>query len=385
MAVNPALAAPARPGDPLLRISGLSVELSGYRQSGTLVSDVDLEVRQNETVGVVGETGSGKSSLILAVLNLLPRAMRVSGGQVSYRGQDLLSLPVDDVRKLRGAQLSFIPSNPRSSLDPVRRVGETLVAAIQAHRRVPRNEALDRARTMLGQVGIPDPAARLRSYPFELSGGMAQRVAIALALINGPQLLLADEPTSGLDVTIQAQVLELLSSLEASYGTGTLMVTRDLSIVAHHCDSVGVMFSGWLVERSDVRSFFAAPLHPYSTSILAAVDYRRERHSLYQRQSAKGSQGFKGPGLPEAASPAQAQASGDPGQCIFVRGCQLATEQCRRSMPPLTEVAPGRFVRCHVVAAAGPAAAAQAAVGPAAVGPAAARPGPTGGAVNGSA
>jgi oligopeptide/dipeptide ABC transporter ATP-binding protein len=378
MAVNPALTAPARPGDPLLRISGLSVELSGYQQSGTLVSDVDLEVRQNETVGVVGETGSGKSSLILAVLNLLPRAMRVSGGQVSYRGQDLLSLPVDDVRKLRGAQLSFIPSNPRSSLDPVRRVGETLVAVIQAHRRVPRNEALDRARTMLSQVGIPDPAARLRSYPFELSGGMAQRVAIALALINGPRLLLADEPTSGLDVTIQAQVLELLSSLETSYGTGTLMVTRDLSIVAHHCDSVGVMYSGWLVERSDVRSFFAAPLHPYSTSILAAVDYRRERQSLYQRQSAKGPQGSQGPGFPEAGSPAQAQASGDPGQCIFVRGCKLATEQCRRSMPPLTEVAPGRFVRCHVVAAAGPAVAAQAAAGPTG-------PGPTGGAVNGSA
>jgi oligopeptide/dipeptide ABC transporter ATP-binding protein len=369
MAVNPAPTAPARPGDPLLRISGLSVELSGYRQSGTLVSDVDLEVRQNETVGVVGETGSGKSSLILAVLNLLPRAMRVSGGQVSYRGQDLLSLPVDDVRKLRGAQLSFIPSNPRSSLDPVRQVGETLVAAIQAHRRVPRNEALDRARTMLSQVGIPDPAARLLSYPFELSGGMAQRVAIALALINGPQLLLADEPTSGLDVTIQAQVLELLSSLEASYGTGTLMVTRDLSIVAHHCDSVGVMFSGWLVERSDVRSFFAAPLHPYSTSILAAVDYRRERQSLYQRQ---------GPGRPEAGS--AAPAGGNPGQCVFVRGCKLATEQCRQSMPPLTEVTPGRFVRCHVVAAAGPAVAAQAAVGPAAAGP-----GPTGGAVNGSA
>jgi oligopeptide/dipeptide ABC transporter ATP-binding protein len=380
MAVNPALAVPARPGDPLLRISGLSVELSGYRQSGTLVSDVDLEVRQNETVGVVGETGSGKSSLILAVLNLLPRAMRVSGGQVSYRGQDLLSLPVDDVRKLRGAQLSFIPSNPRSSLDPVRRVGETLVAAIQAHRRVPRNEAMDRARTMLSQVGIPDPAARLRSYPFELSGGMAQRVAIALALINGPQLLLADEPTSGLDVTIQAQVLELLSSLEASYGTGTLMVTRDLSIVAHYCDSVGVMYSGWLVERSDVRSFFAAPLHPYSTSILAAVDYRRARQSLYQRQSSKGPQGS---GLPEAGGPAQAQASGDSGQCIFVRGCKLATEQCRRSMPPLTEVAPGRFVRCHVVAAAGPAVAAQAAVGSAAAGPTG--PGPTGGAVNGSA
>ena len=374
MAVNPA---PVRPGDPLLRISGLSVELSGYRQSGTLVSDVDLEVRQNETVGVVGETGSGKSSLILAVLNLLPRAMRVSGGQVSYRGQDLLSLPVDDVRKLRGAQLSFIPSNPRSSLDPVRQVGETLVAAIQAHRRVPRNEALDRARTMLSQVGIPDPAARLLSYPFELSGGMAQRVAIALALINGPQLLLADEPTSGLDVTIQAQVLELLSSLEASYGTGTLMVTRDLSIVAHHCDSVGVMYSGWLVERSDVHSFFAAPLHPYSTSILAAVDYRRERQSLYQRQSAKGPQA---PGLPEASSPTQAQVSGDRGQCIFVRGCKLATAECRQSMPPLTEVAPGRFVRCHVVAAAGPAVTAQAAVGPSAVGP-----GPTGGAVNGSA
>ena len=380
MAVNPALTAPARPGDPLLRISGLSVELSGYRQSGTLVSDVDLEVRQNETVGVVGETGSGKSSLILAVLNLLPRAMRVSGGQVSYRGQDLLSLPVDDVRKLRGAQLSFIPSNPRSSLDPVRRVGETLVAAIQAHRRVPRNEAMDRARSMLSQVGIPDPAARLRSYPFELSGGMAQRVAIALALINGPQLLLADEPTSGLDVTIQAQVLELLSSLEASYGTGTLMVTRDLSIVAHYCDSVGVMYSGWLVERSDVRSFFAAPLHPYSTSILAAVDYRRARQSLYQRQSAKGPQGS---GLPEAGGPAQVQASGDSGQCIFVRGCKLATEQCRRSMPPLTEVAPGRFVRCHVVAAAGPAVAAQAAVGSAAAG--STGPGPTGGAVNGSA
>ena len=348
MAVAPA---PPRPGDPLLQISGLSVELSGYRQSGTLVSDVDLQVRQNETVGVVGETGSGKSSLILAVLNLLPRAMRVAGGEVRYRGQDLLSLPVDDVRKLRGAQLSFIPSNPRSSLDPVRRVGETLVAAIQAHRRIPRNEALERARDMLHRVGIPDPAARLRSYPFELSGGMAQRVAIALALINGPHLLLADEPTSGLDVTIQAQVLELLSSLEASYGTGTLMVTRDLSIVAHHCDSVGVMFAGWLVERSDVQSFFAAPLHPYSTSILAAVDYRRERKSLYERKAPAG--------RPEAGSlsPAAGRA---PGQCIFVRGCQLATGVCRESMPPLTEVSPGRFVRCHVIAAAGPAAAGQA-------------------------
>ncbi|HEY7143532.1 MAG TPA: ABC transporter ATP-binding protein [Streptosporangiaceae bacterium] len=339
-----AAAAPSRPGGPLLRISGLSVELSGYRQSGTLVSDVDLEVGQNETVGVVGETGSGKSSLILAVLNLLPRGMRVAGGQVRYRGQDLLSLPADDVRKLRGAQLSFIPSNPRSSLDPVRRVGETLVAAIQAHRRIPRNEALDRARDMLRQVGIPDPQARLRSYPFELSGGMAQRVAIALALINGPRLLLADEPTSGLDVTIQAQVLELLSSLEASYGTGTLMVTRDLSIVAHHCDSVGVMFAGWLVERSDVRSFFAAPLHPYSTSILAAADYRRDRKSQYER---------KAPGSrPEAASLSPAGPPGT-GQCIFVRGCKLATDVCRQSMPPLTQVSPGRLVRCHVAAASG--------------------------------
>ncbi len=294
---------------------------------------------------MVGETGSGKSSLILAVLNLLPRTMRTRAGTVLYRGQDLLSLPVDDVRKLRGAQLSFIPSNPRSSLDPVRRVGETLLAAIQAHQRIPRNEAMDRARDMLGQVGIPDPVARLRSYPFELSGGMAQRVAIALALINGPRLLLADEPTSGLDVTIQAQVLELLSSLEASYGTGTLMVTRDLSIVAHHCDSVGVMFAGWLVERSDVASFFEAPLHPYSTSILAAVDYRRERRSLYERKAAADPL--------EAASLTPGAAAAGPGQCIFVRGCALATGVCRESMPPLTQVAPGRFVRCHVVAAGG--------------------------------
>jgi peptide/nickel transport system ATP-binding protein len=347
----------ARPAETLLEINSLSVELSAYRQAGTLVSDVDLQVRQNETVGVVGETGSGKSSLILAVLNLLPRAMRVSGGEVLYRGQNLLRLPGDDVRRLRGAQLSFIPSNPRSSLDPVRRVGETLVAAIQAHRRVPKNEAADRARGMLRQVGIPDPTARLRSYPFELSGGMAQRVAIALALINGPQLLLADEPTSGLDVTIQAQVLELLSSLEASYGTGTLMVTRDLSIVAHHCDSVGVMFAGWLVERSDVRSFFEVPLHPYSTSILAAVDYRRNRESLYQRKAPAGQ--------PEAQSVAPTIAA-VPDQCIFVRGCKLATGVCRESMPPLTQVSPGRFVRCHVVAAGATAA-------------------PPGGSVNGSA
>lgn len=346
MAVDLSPGASARPADSLLEISGLSVELSGYRQSGTLVNDVDLQVRQNETVGVVGETGSGKSSLILAVLNLLPRAMRVSGGEVRYRGQDLLRLPGDDVRKLRGAQLSFIPSNPRSSLDPVRRVGETLVAAIQAHRRIPKNEALDRARSMLHQVGIPDPTARLRSYPFELSGGMAQRVAIALALINGPQLLLADEPTSGLDVTIQAQVLELLSSLEVTYGTGTLMVTRDLSIVAHHCDSVGVMFAGWLVERSDVRPFFEAPLHPYSTSILAAVDYRRHRQSLYERKAPAGQ--------PEAAGVAP-PATTAPDRCIFVRGCKLATAVCQESMPPLTEVSPGRFVRCHVVAAGGPA------------------------------
>jgi oligopeptide/dipeptide ABC transporter ATP-binding protein len=358
MAVELDREAAASPAQSLLDIRGLSVELSGYRRAGILVSDVELQVRQNETVGVVGETGSGKSSLILAVLNLLPRTMRVSGGEVRYRGQNLLDLPGDDVRRLRGAQLSFIPSNPRSSLDPVRRVGETLVAAIQAHRRVPKNEALDRARSMLRQVGIPDPVARLRSYPFELSGGMAQRVAIALALINGPQLLLADEPTSGLDVTIQAQVLELLSSLEATYGTGTLMVTRDLSIVAHHCDSVGVMFAGWLVERSDVRSFFAAPLHPYSTSILAAVDYRRDRESLYDRKAASSAAASSAPA-------SSAPASSAPDECIFVRGCKLATAVCRESMPPLTEVSPGRFVRCHVVAAGGQASSGGSADGPA--------------------
>ena len=344
MAINLHQETAVRPAISLLEIKGLSVELSAYQQAGILVSDVDLKVHQNETVGVVGETGSGKSTLILAILNLLPRAMRITGGEVLYRGQNLLRLPGDDIRRLRGAQLSFIPSNPRSSLDPVRRVGETLVAAIQAHRPVPKNEAMDRAQDMLHQVGIPDPTARISSYPFELSGGMAQRVAIALALINGPQLLLADEPTSGLDVTIQAQVLELLSSLETSYGTGTLMVTRDLAIVAHHCDTVAVMFAGWLVERSDVRSFFETPLHPYSTSILAAVDYRRNRQSLYQRKAPAGQS--------EAVIAARPTAS-TADKCIFVRGCKLATEVCHQSMPPLTEVSPGRFVRCHVVAAAG--------------------------------
>ena len=316
----------------LLTVRDLSVRIETFRQTSHVLSEVGVAVEPGQTLGVVGETGCGKSLLTLAVLGLLPGAARVAGGEVSYLGRDLLRCSAVELQQLRGAQISFIPPNPRSSLDPVRRIGETLAAVIRAHRPLGRADAQGEAEKMLEQVGIPDPAERLNAYPFELSGGMAQRIAIAMALINSPKLLIADEPTSGLDVTVQAQILELLAELSRDFHTGTLMVTRDLAIVAHYCDSVAVMYAGWIVEQSDVRRFFAGPLHPYSTAILAAVSPKERKRSYF-------SMGGNAPRLTQPA-----------GECVCADRCQLVEPICRTVMPPLVEVEPGRLVRCHVIA-----------------------------------
>ncbi len=316
----------------LLTVQDLSVRIETFRQTTHVLSEVGVAVESGRTLGVVGETGCGKSLVTLAILGLLPGAAKVSGGEVRYLGRDLLRCSAHELQRLRGAQISFIPPNPRSSLDPVRRIGETLAAVIRAHRPLSRTDAHGEAERMLQQVGIPDPAERLNAYPFELSGGMAQRIAIAMALINSPKVLIADEPTSGLDVTVQAQILELLAKLSRDFQTGTLMVTRDLAIVAHYCDSVAVMYAGWIVEQSDVRQFFAAPLHPYSTAILAAVSPKEHKRSYFSMAG----------NAPRLTQPARA--------CVCVDRCQLVEPICRTAMPPLVQVEPGRFVRCHVVA-----------------------------------
>jgi oligopeptide/dipeptide ABC transporter ATP-binding protein len=256
---------------PLLEVKGLKT--SFFTRDGVVraVDGIDFHVDRGEIMGLVGESGCGKSVTSLSVLRLVAKPGRVEAGEILFDGQDLLKLSDDDMRKIRGDRISMIFQQPTSSLNPVWDVGRQIEEVLRIHRGMKGKAASGRALELLRMVGIPDPQRRLKAFPHELSGGMAQRVMIAMALACEPELLIADEPTTALDVTIQAQILDLMRNLRDETGTAIVLITHDLGVVAEMCDRVAVMYAGEIVEQADVTTLFRQPLHPYTKGLIGSI------------------------------------------------------------------------------------------------------------------
>lgn len=263
------------PNASFLEVRNLSVDFVTYKATTRALTDVSFTVRAGEMMGIVGETGSGKTVLQRAILGRLPLSGRIAGGEILLEDTDLLKLSEDQLRARRGRQIGLVPPGGREVLNPLIPVGVQIANVIRAHRDVPKREAASEAISLLERVAIPDPRARARAYPHELSAGMAQRVLIALAIANSPTLVLADEPTAALDVTIQLQVLELFAALVERQQSSAIVATRDLGIVAHFCQRVAVMRHGMIYEIAPVAKFFQDARHPYSQALVAAAQASR--------------------------------------------------------------------------------------------------------------
>ncbi len=316
-------------GSALLSVRGLSVSRQGRSGQTLVVDSVNFDVFPGETVGLVGESGCGKTVTALAVLRLLPGSLAITGGQAQWKGRDLLRMPDRVFGRLRGSALGYVSQEPQASLDPCFTVGSQLCEAIRRHDRVPRSAARARMAELLRQVELPDPLRAARSYPHELSGGMAQRVALALALAGRPELLIADEPTTALDVTVQAEMLALLRRLQRETGMAILLITHDWGVVADICDRTMVMYAGQVVERGGAQDLFDRPLHPYTLGLL------RSHPSLARA------------GQPiNALSGRVVQPGAWPAGCRFAPRCGFADDACRAGPVLLTEHGVGRQARC---------------------------------------
>jgi len=319
---------------PLLEIRGLRTYFSTDRGLAKAVDGVDLDVLPGEVLGLVGESGSGKSVTALSVLRLIPEPPgRIVGGEIRFQGRDLLTLSWDEIRQVRGRDISMIFQEPMTSLNPVFTIGMQVMEIIQVHEDLPTETARRRALDILNQVGIPDPGARMTQYPHELSGGMRQRVMIAIALVMNPALLIADEPTTALDVTIQAQILDLMLELKSRRESGAiLLITHNLAVVAETCDRVAVMYGGKIQEVAPVEQLFENPLHPYTRGLLASLP------------RVDGKRGERLTTIPGAVPDIHDLPAG----CKFVTRCQDRFSPCDPIEPPLVEAAPGHWVRCHL-------------------------------------
>ncbi len=316
--------------DPLLRIEGLSVELAPGLSP---VRGVDLALERGECLGLVGESGSGKSMLALALLRLLPRGARL-GGRVVFDGQDIAALPPASLPALRGRRIAMVFQEPMAALNPLMRVGAQVAEPLRHHLGLSANAAAMRAEELLAQVGIPDPARRAAAWPHELSGGMRQRVTIAIALACGPDLLIADEPTTALDATIQAQIVALLRRLKDELGLAMLLITHDLGVVAELADRVAVMYGGRIAEVAPAEAFFDGPLHPYARGLMAATAALEAE-----------------PGARLSAVPGVVPGLRDlPSGCAFHPRCAAARPACAVSHPPDLTREGGRRVACWAVA-----------------------------------
>jgi len=252
----------------------ISHDLNNRRRVAKGLNGVSFDVDKGEVVGIVGETGAGKSLTAMSIMGLLQPPARVVEGSVRFDGKELVGLSVEDLNRIRGTQLTMIVQSPLTSLDPLSRVGKQLVRAQQEHRAISKEDAWRAGADMLATVGIPDAERRMRAWPHELSGGMAQRILIALALINGPRMLIADEPTTGLDVTVQAQILDLLRGLVVDRDMAAMVITHDLGVVAHYCTRMCVMFAGSIIESGPVRAVFNNPRHPYTQALISSTPKR---------------------------------------------------------------------------------------------------------------
>ena len=325
---------------PLLDVRRLTVEFPGRDaavQPVCAVRDLSVTIAPGEVLGLVGESGSGKSVTSLALMRLLPPQARVGGEILFANGngsaRDLLRLPDEDIRNLRGSKLAMIFQEPMTALNPVMRVGEQIAEAVAVHTQITKKEAWDRAVSAMNDVAIPSPSLRARDYPYQLSGGMRQRVMIAMAVVNRPTLLIADEPTTALDVTVQAQILDLLAELRAKFALAMLFISHDLAVVSHVADRIAVMYAGNLVELGSKSEIFHAPAHPYTRGLLNAVP-------TLKTDRARPLKTIEGTVPPLHDTP--------PG-CPFEPRCDFREPQCSHGLPPLLEVAPGHWARCPVV------------------------------------
>ncbi len=319
---------PRADGGALLRVEGLSLRLQD--SAVNIVDDVSFSLAAGETLCIVGESGCGKSVTALALMGLLPRPpLEVVAGRALFRGQDLLRLPRRDMEAIRGDRISMIFQEPMTSLNPVYRVGDQVAEVVLRHRQVSRSEARARAKEMFERVRIPAAAQRLDSYPHELSGGMRQRVMIAMALANDPQLLIADEPTTALDVTIQAQILDLIRDLQRDSGTALMLITHDLGVVAETADRVAVMYAGRIAEEGPVDAVFDDPQHPYTIGLMSSVP------SLQRRRGRLAAIAGMVPTI-EALPPG----------CRFAPRCPFADAGCRAEVPALRPLGSGHAAAC---------------------------------------
>ena len=320
----------------LLEVLGLSARFDTPAEPQRPVralEDVHLKIAPGETLGLVGESGCGKSTLAYSLLRLVPPPGRIVKGEILWKGQDLLRVSEEAIRHVRGREIALIFQDPSAALNPVLTIGTHVAEPLRIHRGTGRQEAWEKAVELLGAVGIPDPAVRARDYPHQMSGGMKQRVSIAMAIACSPDLLIADEPTSALDVTVQAQILELLERLKEELHLAILLVSHDLGVVAQHADRVAVMYAGRIVEEAPVDSIFHDPKHPYTTGLLRSLP------------GAAGSTGRKK--LEGIHGTVPDLAALTPG-CAFAPRCALVFDACRRVVPPLLTVSPGHLTACYV-------------------------------------
>ncbi len=315
----------------ILKVTDLRTYFETEDGAVKAVDGVSFEVKRGETLGIVGESGSGKTVANLSVMRLIPEPPgKIAGGSIQFHGRDLLKLTPKELRDIRGCQIAMIFQDPMTSLNPFMRVSTQLMEVTQLHLGHTKEQARRHAIEMLEHVGIPDAAARIDSYPHEFSGGMRQRVMIAMALSCKPELLIADEPTTALDVTIQAQILELIKQLKAETGTSVILITHDLGVVAGMTDYVIVMYAGKVFEQAPTAELFARPGNPYTRGLLRSVpDPTAEHGALYQI-----------PGQPP-------DLANQPAGCPFAPRCERAEEICKREFPPFVQLTSNRNSLCH--------------------------------------
>lgn len=318
--------------DPVLRIEGLDAQFDTPEGAVKAVRDVSLTLRRGTTLALTGESGAGKTSVGLAVLDLLPYPGRITSGAIYFEGNDILGLSAEEIRHLRGREIAMVFQDPATGLNPVLSVGAQVEEIITAHLPVSKREARDRSLEVLAQMGLPEPAEVARRYPFHLSGGMAQRVMIAIATALNPKVLIADEPTSALDVTVQAAILDDLRQLQGRFGTSILLISHDLGVVAQMADEVAVMYAGAIVESGDVRTVFERPRHPYTWALLRS----RPRWDQEQTKPLPSIRGTP-PNLAELSD-----------ECPYVPRCPKATNVCRQEpAPALAVLEAGHLAACY--------------------------------------
>lgn len=313
----------------LLRVEDLRTYF--YTEAGVVkaVDGVSFAVNEGEPLGLVGESGSGKTVTVLAAMGIVARPGRIVSGKIYFRGQELAHTKQEEMRKLRGKKIGYVSQDPNSSLDPLFTVGNQLVEVVRTHFEVTKEEGWERGVKLLKLVGIPEPEARMKAYPHELSGGMRQRVAIARALAGEPELLVADEPTTNLDVTIQAQVLDLLNTLGKDLQMSLILITHDMGLIAEMTDRVVVLYAGKVAEEASTHEIFSTPKHPYTAALLNSVPRLDRKAALVPI----------GGGIPNLITP--------PSGCRFNPRCAFAKQLCIDQVPPLEETGPRRIVACH--------------------------------------